>query len=81
MKKDGDKIGRVLSIYSRLKQGNIIKKEDESVKFNVAQRTIQRDIADIQCFLRDKHNKTDEMQEQDVVFDKDSGGYCLKTKI
>ena len=47
-----DKAERVLSIYSRLKEGQTINKEVESSKYGVAQRTIQRDISDIQCFLQ-----------------------------
>ena len=44
-----DKSERVLSIYSRLREGQIIYKEEESGRYGVAQRTIQRDISDIQC--------------------------------
>ena len=46
-----DKAGRILSIYTRLKQGKVIYKQEESIRYGVAERTIQRDIVDIQCFL------------------------------
>lgn len=74
-----DKAERVLSIYSRLKEGQIINKEVESSKYGVAQRTIQRDISDIQCFLQTQSFETGEIQE--IVFDRRAGGYRLETKI
>lgn len=73
------KAERVLSIYSRLKQGQIINKMEESVRYAVAQRTIQRDIGDIQCFLQNQNNETGEIQE--IVFDRRGGGYKLETKL
>lgn len=74
-----DKAERVLSIYSRLKKGQIINKEVESSKYGVAQRTIQRDISDIQSFLQTQSFDTGEIQE--IVFDRRAGGYRLETKI
>lgn len=74
-----DKTGRILSIFTRLKQGKIIYKMEESHEYGVAPRTIQRDIADIQCFLQEHATKTGEVQE--IVFDKASGGYVLQTKM
>ena len=82
MKKMGkdseDKAERILSIYARLKQGKVIYKEKESLEYHVAARTIQRDIADIQCFLQNHNLESGEIQE--VVFDKTAGGYILQTK-
>ena len=74
-----DKAERILSIYSRLKQGRVIYKEQESIAFAVTPRTIQRDIADIQCFLQNQGSETGEIEE--IVFDKGAGGYRLETKI
>lgn len=74
-----DKAERVLSIYSRLREGEIIDKKKESDKYRVAQRTIQRDISDIQCFLQTLSYDTGEVQE--IVFDRSAGGYRLETKI
>lgn len=73
-----DKAERVLSIYSRLKQGRIIYKFEESVRYGVTSRTIQRDISDVQCFLQNQNRETGESQE--VIFDRSSGGYRLETK-
>ena len=77
-KESEDKAERVLSIYTRLKQGRIIYKENESREYHVSSRTIQRDIADIQNFLHNKNINTGEIQE--IVYDKNSGGYLLQTK-
>lgn len=80
MEKNVDaKAERILSIYSRLKQGFVIRKAEESVRYGVTQRTIQRDIGDIQCFLQNLSNETGEIQE--IVFDRQSGGYRLETKV
>lgn len=73
------KVERVLSMFTRLKQGQIIDKKEESVRYAVAQRTIQRDIGDIQCFLQNQGSETGEIQE--IVFDRKEGGYRLETKL
>lgn len=73
-----DKAERILSIYSRLKQGKVINKEEESRIYGVAPRTIKRDIESINCFLQNQQVDTGEIQ--DVVFDKRVGGYILQTK-
>ena len=73
-----DKAERVLSIYSKLKSGKVVFKEKESKEYNVSSRTIQRDIADIQCFLQNQNIKTGTLEE--IVYDKGCGGYILQTK-
>lgn len=77
-KESEDKAERVLSIYARLKQGKVIKKEEESLRYQVATRTIQRDIADIQSFLQNQEMETGEVQK--VIYDKGQAGYVLQTK-
>lgn len=73
-----DKAGRILSIYTRLKQGKVIYKKEESIRYGVAERTIQRDIVDIQCFLEEHASTSGEIQE--IIFEKALGGYVLQTK-
>ena len=46
-----DKAERILSIYSRIRDGKIVNKLEEADRFGVSSRTIQRDIGDIQNFL------------------------------
>ena len=74
-----DKAERILSIYTRLREGKILSKADEAERFGVASRTIQRDIADIQSFLQNQSCETGEMQE--IVFDRSKNGYKLETKL
>ena len=71
-----DKAERILSLYTRLKQGKIIYKEKESEKYQVSMRTIQRDIADIQCFLQNQQIISGVREE--IVFDKNVGGYVFQ---
>ena len=47
------KAKRILEIYTRIRQGKIVYKAETSEMYGVSPRTIQRDIADIQCFLQD----------------------------
>ena len=63
-----DKAGRILSIYTRLKQGKVIYKQEESIRYGVAVRTIQRDITDMQCFLQEQASLFGEIHE--IVYDK-----------
>ena len=74
-----DKAGRILSIYTRLKQGKVIYKQEESIRYGVAERTIQRDIVDIQCFLEEHASTSGEIQE--IIFEKALGGNVIKLRI
>lgn len=73
-----DKAERILTIYTKLKQGKIIYKDELSEKYGVSSRTIQRDITDIQEFLQKQFLEEGNIQE--VVFDKRAGGYRLQIK-
>ena len=77
-KESENKAGRILSIYTKLKQGKVIYKQEESNRYGVAARTIQRDITDMQCFLQEQASLSGEIQE--IVYDKKVGGYVLQTK-
>lgn len=72
-----DKAERILSIYKQLKQGKVVKKAPLSTSYGVSERTIQRDITDIQCFLQNQELKTGDIEE--IIFDKRAGGYVLHT--
>ncbi len=74
-----DKSKRILSIYTRLREGRTIYKSQESADFGVNPRTIQRDLADIQGFLQDQVSETGEQQA--VKYDRASGGYRLETVV
>ena len=49
-----DKAPRILDIYVRLCEGKAINKKEESVKFGVDERSIQRDIDEIRKYLADR---------------------------
>ena len=44
---------RLLQLYKRLQEGQIINKRDVALEFEVTERSIQRDIEDLRCFLMD----------------------------
>lgn len=73
-----DKAERILSIYTKLTQGKVINKAQQSHLYGVSERTIQRDIVDIQCFLQNQELETGEIQE--ITYSKRAGGYILQTK-
>lgn len=73
-----DKAKRILEIYTMLRRGKTLRKVELSVSYGVSLRTIQRDIADIQCFLQEQRTETGSIQE--IIFNKQEGGYLLWTE-
>lgn len=65
------KSARVLSIYSRLVNGEVLRKEDLANQFHVNTRTIQRDIEELRCFF------SEQMLMQEIVYDGKRKGYRL----
>ena len=61
-----DKAGRILSIYTRLKQGKVIYKQEESIRYGVAVRTIQRDITDIFYDAEVQHEDIHEQEQRSI---------------
>lgn len=47
----GDKIARVLGIYTKLMNGEMVYKPEEALHYGVNERSIQRDIDDIRSYL------------------------------
>lgn len=72
----GNKIGRILSIYTKLINGQIINKSEEAKLFSVNERSIQRDIDDIREFLEDEGVKEGVLNT--VIYDRDQKGYRLE---
>lgn len=70
------KIERVLGIYTKLLNGQYIKKNEESLKYNVNERSIQRDIDDIRNYLDNESNREGVMNA--VVYDRSVKGYRLE---
>lgn len=71
-----DKVSRVLSLYSQLMEGRIIKKSVVAQKYGVNERSIQRDIEDIRAFCRNCVALGDSMPG-DLIYDYIEKGYRL----
>ena len=76
MKEKHSKNSRTLDIYARLCEGKIINKAEEAKKFEVDERSIQRDIDDIRAFL-DERKVSDFAEQRSVVYDRMKKGYVL----
>lgn len=66
---------RLLEIYSRLQEGQVLKKSVLAQDFNVTQRSIQRDIEDLRCFFAERG------LSQDVIYDAKLRGYRLTRSL
>lgn len=76
MKQGEDKVLRVLDTYDNLINGKLINKRDISQKFNVSEKSIQRDIFEINNYLLTKGHDYDEI----IKYDRCKKGYILKIK-
>ncbi len=70
------KIERTLGIYTRLMNGYVVRKAEEAVRYNVNERSIQRDIDDIRAFL--KNDFGDQGVINTVIYDRSVQGYRLE---
>lgn len=66
---------RLLDLYTRLQNGEVIRKADEASRFQVNKRTIQRDIDQIRAYLADQAAQGGECRE--LVYNRRKGGYVL----
>ncbi len=69
------KIDRILSIYTRLVNGDIINKAQEAERYGVNERSIQRDIDDIRAHLE---NHEEEAHLNSIIYDHMEKGYRLE---
>ncbi len=72
----GDKVERVLDIYTRLMNGRLVKKAETADEYGVNERSIQRDIDDIRDFLETGMDKTG--MYNTVIYDRHNKGYRLE---
>lgn len=70
------KFARVLDIYTKLMNGDVIEKEALSLEYGVDERSIQRDIDDIRSFLESAHGMAG--TKDSVVYDRKEHGYRLE---
>ena len=73
-RENGDKALRVLSMYQKLMNNQIVNKE-KAAAYGVNSRTIQRDIDDIRGFLETTDSAGISKQ---IVYDQKERGYRLK---
>lgn len=66
---------RTLDMYVRLCEGKSINKKEESKRFGVDERSIQRDIDDIRSFLADRAESSGDTRE--IVYDRAREGFIM----
>lgn len=67
---------RLLGIYSKLMGGSVINKAEETCRYGVAEKSIERDFAEIRAYLAD--DTRDRGIRNDLVYDRTKNGYCLE---
>ena len=71
----GSKTERVLVLYTKLLNGQVVNKAQEALNYGVNERSIQRDIDALRDFLREQYST------QDVIYDRKSSGYRLVNNV
>lgn len=66
------KVERVINLYNRLADGEVLYKADEAVRFGVNERSIQRDFEDIRA-----HFANDPESNRELIYDRAQKGYVL----
>lgn len=73
---DSNKVKRVLNILKQLENGEVINKVWEASKYEVSEKTIERDINDIKEYMASQHNNGGDGDF--VIYDRIAKGYRLK---
>lgn len=68
------KIERILDIYSCLCNGRVVNRAEKAREYKVNERSISRDIKDIQNFLN-IYNSEHPEDTREVIYSRDKGGY------
>lgn len=66
------KLDRVLYIYFKLARGEVLSKQELAQQFQVTERSIQRDLSGLRCFLAEQN------MGQDIIYDKAAHGYYIE---
>lgn len=72
----GDRSDRLLGIYTRLINGGIVNKTEEATKYNVDERSIQRDIDSIRNFLVNGVDESGVINS--IIYDRVKKGFRLE---
>ena len=66
------KVERVINLYNRLSEGEVLNKAEEASRFDVNERSIQRDLEDIRAYFAN-----DPESNRELVYDRSQKGYVL----
>ena len=66
---------RVLSLFVRLSHGDILKKKEEAARYQVTERTIQRDLETIRNVLREEPQKGKDDRKR--LYNREQNGYWI----
>ena len=66
------KVERIINIYNRITNNEVINKAEEAVRFNVNVRSIQRDLDDIRTYFADNPELN-----RKLIYDRSKKGYVL----
>lgn len=73
------KTRRVLEMYSRLVQGDIIRSSEEALKYGIDTRSVKRDIDELKSFFADQRMEGRDTRK--VIYSKSAKGYKLVDEI
>ena len=68
---------RVLDLYTRLTEREMIVKREAAAAYSINERSIQRDIDDIRAFL-DNRRLFEPQDNRHVVYDRSKKGFIMK---
>ena len=66
------KVERIINLYNRLVEGEVLNKADEAARFEVNERSIQRDLEDIRAYFAN-----DLESNRELIYDRTQKGYVL----
>ena len=66
------KVERIINLFNRLNDGEVLVKADEASRFDVNERSIQRDLDDIRAYFAN-----DPESNRELVYDRTKHGYVL----
>ena len=64
---------RLLTMFEQLTQGKVVFKKEFAQKFQVNEKTIQRDLDDIRAYLSEVHE-----HNRELVYDRRVRGYVMR---
>lgn len=73
------KTRRVLEMYSRLVQGDIIRSSEEALKYGIDARSVKRDIDELKSFFADQRMEGRDTRK--VIYSRSAKGYKLMDEI